>query len=130
MNNSGKFSKKVENTLEKEAIAHYEEFLFLPQHFQKTCTADTKKPGLVWERGETQDCAVKSVPDDQILDLSKFKAFAGDKIILTQNLKFVLGRVKHIVGKGKNAGYQHFLLFPQCFRKLSFPEMLKVGIVS
>ena len=24
---------------------------------------------------------------------------------------------KEIVGKGENAGYQHFLLFPQCFQK-------------
>ena len=23
--------------------------------------------------------------------------------------------VEKIVGKGENAGYQHFLLFPQCF---------------
>ena len=23
-------------------------------------------------------------------------------------------------GKGENAGYQHFLLFPQCFQKFSF----------
>ena len=23
--------------------------------------------------------------------------------------------VENIVGKGENAGYQHFLLFPQCF---------------
>ena len=27
---------------------------------------------------------------------------------------------ENIVGKGENAGYQHFLLFPQCF--LSFPK--------
>ena len=29
--------------------------------------------------------------------------------------KFNLERVENIVGKGENAGYQHFLLFPQCF---------------
>ena len=28
-------------------------------------------------------------------------------------------RVENIVGKGENAGYQHFLLFPQCFQKPS-----------
>ena len=28
-------------------------------------------------------------------------------------------RVENTVGKGENAGYQHFLLFPQCFPKLS-----------
>ena len=33
----------------KEEIAHYEQFLLFPQRFQKTCPADTYKPGLVWE---------------------------------------------------------------------------------
>ena len=31
-------------------IARYEQFLLFPQCFQKTCMADTLKPGLVWER--------------------------------------------------------------------------------
>ena len=30
-------------------------------------------------------------------------------------MKAVYGRVESIVGKGENAGYQHFLFFPQCF---------------
>ena len=33
------------------------------------------------------------------------------------------------MGKEENVGYQHFLLFPHCFLKLSFPEALKVGIM-
>ena len=38
-------------------------------------------------------------------------------------------RVENIVGKGENDGYQHFLLFPQCFQKASFPEVSKGVIV-
>ena len=34
----------------KGEIARCEQFLLFPQSFQKTWTADTKKPGLVWER--------------------------------------------------------------------------------
>ena len=34
-------------------------------------------------------------------------------------MKFVLGRVENIGGKGENNGCQHFLLFPQYFRKAS-----------
>ena len=30
---------------------------------------------------------------------------------------FAFDRVENIVGKGENAAYQHFLLFPQCFQK-------------
>ena len=33
-------------------IAHTEQFLLFPQYFQKTCTADSYKPGFVWERVE------------------------------------------------------------------------------
>ena len=40
--------------------------------------------------------------------------FASGKSFGMLIWKFVLGRV---VGKGENASYQHFLLFPQCFQK-------------
>ena len=39
--NGGKFFKMVENTVGKEEIACYEQFLLFLQCFQKTCTADT-----------------------------------------------------------------------------------------
>ena len=38
-------------------------------------------------------------------------------------------RVENIIGKGENAGYQHFLLIPQCFPKPSSLGSLKLGIV-
>ena len=57
------------------------------------------------------------------------KAFADDKINETEQLKFVLGRVEIIVGKGENAGNQHFLLFPQYCQMVSFTGSLKVVIV-
>ena len=61
-----------------------------------------------------------SLPYDKILDLSKFKVFADDNLNVYQNLKFALGRVENIAGKGENASYQHFLLFPQCFSNASY----------
>ena len=45
-----------------------------------------------------------------------------------KNLKFGLGRIENIVAKGENAGYQHFLVFQQCFsEKASFPGLLTLG---
>ena len=42
LNENGRnFSKRVENTVGKGEIAHYEHFLLFPQCFQKTYTADT-----------------------------------------------------------------------------------------
>ena len=39
--NGGKFSERVENTVGKGEIARYEQFLLFQQRFQKTCLADT-----------------------------------------------------------------------------------------
>ena len=39
--NSGEFSKRVENTVGKGEIARYKQFLLFPQCFQKTSTANT-----------------------------------------------------------------------------------------
>ena len=69
------------------------------------------------------------VPNDKIFDWSKLKAFADDNINVNEKFQFILGKIENIVGKGENAGYQHFLLFPQCFLKAVFSGSLKVGIV-
>ena len=45
-----KFSKWVENTVEKEEIARYEQFLLFPQCFQRLLLQTCKKPGFLWER--------------------------------------------------------------------------------
>ena len=60
-----------------------------------------------------------SLPNDKYFDWSKLKASADDKIIVIQKSKILLGRLENIVEKAENAGYQHFLLFPQCFQKPS-----------
>ena len=72
---------------------------------------------------------INSFPNNKILDWSNLEAFADGQIIVREKLKFVWGRVEKVVGKGENAIYQHFLIFPQCFQKASFSRSLKVGIV-
>ena len=49
---------------------------------------------------------------------------------MTEKLKFALVRVEKIVEKVENAGYQHFLLFSQCFQKASFLVLLSQDCVS
>ena len=53
-----------------------------------------------------------SFPNNKILDIIKLKVFADDKIKVAQMMISVFDRVDNIVGKGENAGYQHFLHFP------------------
>ena len=61
-----------------------------------------------------------SLPNNKNSDRSKLNAFADDKINATEKQQFFFGWVENIVGKGENAGYQHFPLFPQCLQKASF----------
>ena len=51
------FCNRVENTVGKGEIACHKQFLLIPQCFQKTSTADTKKSGLVWERVKKVFCS-------------------------------------------------------------------------
>ena len=78
---------------------------------------------------EITDEMFNPLPNDKFLDLSKLKTFADNKINANEKMKFVSGRVENIVGKEENAGYQHFLLFSQCFQMASFSRLLKVWIV-
>ena len=66
---------------------------------------------------------------DKILGLPEVEAFADDNLNITQNIKVVFHRIENIVGKEENAGYQHFLLFPQCFQKAFSSSTSKVAIV-
>ena len=56
----------------------------------------------------------------------KLKAFADDKLNVARMLISLLHRMENTVGKGENAGYQHFLLFPLCFPKPSSLGSLKL----
>ena len=47
--NGRKLSKQVENTVGKEEIACYEQFLLFPQCFQKACFPEASKDVIVWE---------------------------------------------------------------------------------
>ena len=76
---------------------------------------------------QSQDCVMKglvnSLPNNIFLDQSNLKDFAEDKINVTYVTNFVPGRVENIVGKGENAGYQHFLLFPHYVFKRSLCQI-------
>ena len=70
------------------------------------------------------------LPNDKILDQSKLKATADNTLKVIQIARFVLEKIENIVEKEENAGYQHFLLFPQCFQKSLSLGLLKSGLCS
>ena len=65
-----------------------------------------------------------SIPDNKILSQSNLKALA-DESNVTPAIKFVLGRIENIVGKGENVGYQHFSPSLAMFSKAIFPRVVK-----
>ena len=116
------YPKQEENTVGKGEIARYEQFLLFPQCFQKACFPGASKGVIGWEW-------VNRLPHGKILDLSKLKAIADDYFSVAQVVQFFSDRVENVVGKGEHAGYQHVLLFQQCFQRNYFSGPLKAGIV-
>ena len=63
-----------------------------------------------------QTIPIYPLTDNKVLAISKLKAFADDNFSVAQMVQFYSDRVKN-VGKGENAGFQHFLLYAQCLQK-------------
>ena len=61
------------------------------------------------------------LPNNKILDMTKLKAFANNKLNFAKMVISLFHRVENTGGKGKNA-------FQKCFPKSSL-RSLKVGIV-
>ena len=57
--------------------------------------------------------------------MSKLKALTDENFSLTQIGQSF--RIEKMIGKGGNAGYQHFLPFPLCFQKLFCHHHRKMG---
>ena len=53
----------------------------------------------------------------------------NNELTIAKMMISLFDKLENTVGKVENAGYQHFLLFPQYFPKLSYLGSLKVGIV-
>ena len=62
------------------------------------------------------------LPKDNFLDWTNIKAFADDKLTVADLMICVFDMKENIVGKGENAGYQHFLT---TFSKDFFLEDIK-----
>ena len=59
----------------------------------------------------------------QILDSSKLKEFAVDNFKFNENCRKFSKLVENTVGKGEIARNEQFLLFPQCFKKISTADL-------
>ena len=115
---SGKRSDGTFCDLQKNLMYHY-----IYQKCNKTATQMLK---LSYP---DQCYASNSLPNDNSLDLTKFKAFADNNLNVAKMVISVFDRTENTLGKEENAGYQHFLLFLQRFQKASFSRSFKVGTI-
>ena len=107
---------------EKEKLLESSNFSFSHSVFKRLELQTRKNQGLFGK-------GFFFLPDDKILGLPKSKTFVYDKLNVTQNIKVVFHSIENMVGKEENAGYQHFLLFPQCFQEaFSFSALQKSSL--
>ena len=69
--------------------------------------------------------SIVSLSNYKVLDSPKLKAFAEDKVNVTKELKFVLGRPENIMGKGEKCWFPSFSPFPIMFPKGLFLRVVK-----
>ena len=74
---------------------------------------------------ESMTSLLNSLPNNKILDLSKFKAFADAKISITQKLKFSVGKSRKHCGKRRKCWLPAFSPFSTMFSKDCFPSINK-----
>ena len=73
---------------------------------------------------------VNPLPDNKSLASSKLKAFSGENFKFAYMVQFFFDRVEKNVGKGGNAGCQHFLSFQHSFQKASYASFLTLSQTS
>ena len=89
-----------------------------------TSTLDLNATCLTGSFSRFKTAPFNSLPNDKILNRSKSKAFADDKINVYQKLKFVLRWVENNLGKGENV-VRSIFSFPKKFSKALFLRVIK-----
>ena len=114
------------NTVGKGEIARYEQFLLFPQCFQKACFLGASKVVTVWELAKQRQFPSFELHLDCFLEVFLVLTSLGCCHFLTLNhtIPTFNDLLKTLWEKKKNAGNQHFLLFPQCF--LPFPTQFQI----
>ena len=106
---------------EKEKLLVKSNFSFSRSVFKRLVLHTRKNQGLF---GKGLSNMFNFLPNDNILDCFKLKAFTDNKINDTEVFKFALGRVENIVGKGEMLITSSSLLLAM-FSKASFCMTIK-----
>ena len=105
-------------------------FVFFLEEFVNLKVTQLLIGNTVWFIQSEVVSLSNSLPIENFLDWSKSKESADRKMNVSNKNEICFGKGgKHCGKRKKNAGYQHFLLFPQCFQNTTFTRSLKVRIV-
>ena len=113
------FCQNIKNTVLKNLIAS-----FVVSFCRKVVTNNTilhlqsNSQQLCKFQSKTVSDWLNPLPNDKSRARTKLKALADNKFNVVKRLISLTDRVENIVGKRENAGYQHFILFLQCFQML------------
>ena len=100
-------SERVEKIDEKQKMLVSNSFFFCPQCFQQVFFHQhSLSHCIVW-------LDVNPLPNKKFWPRNQTESIGRAAKVLVS----LFDGVENIVGKGENAGYQHFLLTPQCFQK-------------
>ena len=105
------FPKEQKTLWEKEKLLATSNFSFSQCVFKRLVLQTHKNKGLFGK-------GLNLYQTTTFLDMTKLKAFADQKLNVAEITISLFDRVENTVGKGKNAGYQHFIRFPQCFQSV------------
>ena len=76
----------------------------------------------------TTTTTINPFPHDKILNETKLKAFADDKLNITEMIISVFDRVENIVGKGEIACTSNFSFSHNVFKEFLFKRRQKVSL--
>ena len=69
----------------------------------------TAVPDYMYLYSVTRIEGINSLPNNNFLDWTKFKAFADDKLNVAKIVIYFFDRVENIMGKGENAVFKRLL---------------------
>ena len=116
--NDRKLFETGRNTVGKEEIARYEQFLLFPQCFQKACFPRASKGVIVWEW-------VNPLPNHKVSDSKKLMAFAEDKLNLVKKRCNLFLEGWKVFWEKRKYLSPAFSPFPIMFPKASFIWFVK-----
>ena len=92
----------IGNPLPNDKFSKLTKFPDDKSKFDENCVKYSNWEEKLWKR---RNCSINCSPNNKILDLTKLKASADDKLNVAKMMFSLLDRVENTAGKGENAPF-------------------------